>query len=142
FAVTSAAATPLQPKATVQEPEQEVQDPSGLVVTEILPNTTSHDEFEYFEIHNASEAAINLDEAGYSFAYSYDDSANQDSDVPLSISEDEAPVVLAPGETVVMWLNYTADNIDSFSYTVDEFREFYGMADDNDARIVRVEGQP
>ncbi|NWN87521.1 MAG: lamin tail domain-containing protein [Micrococcaceae bacterium] len=142
FAVTSAAATPLQPKATVQEPEQEVQDPSGLVVTEILPNTTSHDEFEYFEIHNASEAAINLDEAGYSFAYSYDDSANQDSDVPLSISEDEDPVVLAPGETVVMWLNYTADNIDSFSYTVDEFREFYGMADDNDARIVRVEGQP
>ena len=139
FAMSSAAAMPIHPAITVQDVQQ--QEPSGLVVTEILPDTTSYDHFEYFEIHNASDASINLDDAGYSFAYSYVDSADTSRDVPLSIDEDEDPVVLAPGETVIMWLSYTNGNVDSYAHTVDDFRAFYDMADDNDAHIVRVVGQ-
>lgn len=139
FAMSSAAAMPIHPATTVQDVQQ--QQPSGLVVTEILPDTTGYDHFEYFEIHNASDAPIDLDEAGYSFAYSYDDSADQSRDVALSIYEDEETVVLAPGETVVMWLSYANATVDSYAYTVDDFREFYGMGDDNDARVVRVVGQ-
>ena len=137
FAMSSAAAMPIHPTVTVQD----VQQPSGLVVTEILPDNTGYDDFEYFEIHNASDESINLDEAGYSFAYSYVDSADQDRDVALSIAEDETPVALAPGETVIMWLSYTNGNVDSFAHSVDDFRTHYDMGDDNTARIVRVVGQ-
>ncbi len=138
FAMSSAAAMPVSLQTTVHDVQQQ---PSGLVVTEILPDTTGYDHYEYFEIHNASDEAINLDEAGYSFAYSYEDSADQSRDVPLTINKDESPVVLAPGETVIMWLSYANDTVDSYAYSVDDFRAFYDMADDNDARIVRIEGQ-
>lgn len=47
FAMSSAAAMPIHPATTVQDVQQQ---PSGLVVTEILPDTTSYDHFEYFEI--------------------------------------------------------------------------------------------
>ncbi|MFC0247558.1 lamin tail domain-containing protein [Citricoccus parietis] len=114
---------------------------SGLLVTEIVPNTTGADAFEFFELHNPTEEAIDLASAGYGFSYSYVDSADTSRDVPLAIAEDEGDVVLQPGETVVMWLSYTADDLDSFAHTVDEFREFYGMADANSARVVRVTGQ-
>ncbi|GAA4108081.1 lamin tail domain-containing protein [Enteractinococcus coprophilus] len=138
FAMSSAAAMPIHPATTVQDVQQQ---PSGLVVTEIVPDTTGHDHFEYFEIHNASDAPIDLDDAGYSFAYSYVDSADQTRDVALNIHAGEEPVVLAPGETAIMWLSYTSDTVNSYAYTVDDFRAFYDMADDNNARIVRVEGQ-
>src|SRR5699024_6960081 len=83
FAMSSAAAMPVSLQTTVHDVQQQ---PSGLVVTEILPDTTGYDHYEYFEIHNASDEAINLDEAGYSFAYSYEDSADQSRDVPLTIN--------------------------------------------------------
>ena len=57
FAMSSAAAMPVSLQTTVHDVQQQ---PSGLVVTEILPDTTGYDHYEYFEIHNASDEAINL----------------------------------------------------------------------------------
>ena len=43
--------------------------PSDLVITEILPNTTGHDEFEFFEVHNTGTAPATIGEGEYTFAY-------------------------------------------------------------------------
>ena len=110
--------------------------PSDLVITEILPNTTGHDEFEFFEVHNTGTLPATIGEGEYTFAYSYTDSADTTRDVALDLGE---TVTVAPGETVVIWLNYTASNIDSFARSEQEFRDFYGM--DNSARVLRATGQ-
>lgn len=36
--------------------------PSDLVVTEILPDTTSYDNFEFFEVHNTGSAPVTIGE--------------------------------------------------------------------------------
>lgn len=38
-----------------------------LMITEIAPDNTGSDEYEYFEIHNTTNAAINLAEQKYFF---------------------------------------------------------------------------
>lgn len=110
--------------------------PADLVITEILPNTTGHDEFEFFEVHNAGTAPVTIGEGEYTFAYSYDDAADTSRDRALALEE---TVTVAPGETVVIWLNYTAANIDSFARSEQDFRDFYEM--DDSARVLRATGQ-
>lgn len=118
-------------------PEPPVQGPASnwpIMVTEIAPDNSGVDDFEFFEIHNTTVEAIDLQ--GYSFAYSYVDSADRTRDVPLTVTE---PTVVEPGETVAMWLSYTTTTVDSFARTVDEFRAHWGAS--AETRVVRVEGQ-
>lgn len=110
--------------------------PSDLVITEILPDTTGHDEFEFFEVHNTATTSVTIGEGEYTFAYSYDDAADTTRDRNLTLDQ---TVTVAPGETVVIWLNYTASNIDSAAYSEQNFRDFHGM--DTSARIFRATGQ-
>ena len=45
-----------------------------LLVTEIAPDTVSHDEFEFFEVTNITDAPITVGgEGGHSFSYIYAD---------------------------------------------------------------------
>lgn len=108
-----------------------------LMITEIAPDNTGSDEYEYFEIHNTTDAAINLAEQKYSFAYTYADSDDRSQDKQLTV--DDANLTLSPGETIIMWLSYTAKNLDSFARTDADFRTNWSMS--NTARIVRITGQ-
>lgn len=54
-----------------------------IVVTEISTNPTGADNFEFFEIANASTAPVDLGAEGYTFAYSYVDGVEQTKDAPL-----------------------------------------------------------
>ncbi|KAA9085219.1 lamin tail domain-containing protein [Microbacterium radiodurans] len=106
-----------------------------LVITEIQGDNVGYDHFEYVEVHNTSGAALDLAAAGISFAYTFADSADRTGDKAL-VAE---PLVLGPDETALLWVSYTAANVDSFSRTADDFRAFHGV--DADTQVVRLTGQ-
>lgn len=109
----------------------------ALVVTEIVPDTTGYDNFEFFEITNTTDASIDLAAAGIQFSYIYADNDDRTKDVALTVP---AGVVVDPGEAVVMWLNYSSTTVDAFSKTDDEFRAQF-PAGAADYELVRVTGQ-
>ncbi|MFM2720144.1 metallophosphoesterase [Microbacterium mcarthurae (nom. nud.)] len=109
---------------------------SRVVVTEILADTTGVDDFEYVEIHNISDAAVDLGASGITFAYSYDDSTDRTRDVALETE----PLVLAAGETALLWVSYTSGSVNASAKSVAEFRAFHAVADD--VQVVRLTGQP
>ncbi|MFG6444245.1 lamin tail domain-containing protein [Microbacterium sp. P07] len=142
---TAAAKSPgaVAPEALVRptpdpEPEPEPGPASNwpLIVTEVAPDSTGDDNFEFFEVHNPTADPIDLAGQGYSFAYSYVDTDDRARDVPLAVS---TPTVIAAGETVVFWLSYTSGNVDSFAKSDADFRAAWGAS--ADTRIVRVTGQ-
>ena len=61
--------------------------PSPVVVTEIVADNTGADDFEYVEVHNISDAAVDLAASGITFAYSYDDSTDRTRDVALAAEQ-------------------------------------------------------
>ena len=109
-----------------------------LIVSEIMPDTTGKDEFEYFEVTNITNEAIFLN-SGYSFAYGYNNNEDTSSDVPLLVISSEN-IIFEPKESVVFWLSYTNDDLDSFSRTEDEFRQEFNVP--STTKIYRVIGQP
>lgn len=110
--------------------------PSDLVVTEILPDTTSYDNFEFFEVHNTGSAPVTIGEGEYTFAYSFDDSADTSRDKALDLGGE---VTVDAGETIVVWIEYSSSTVDTAAFSEQDFRDFYGM--DSSARIFRATGQ-
>ncbi|MEE6287903.1 lamin tail domain-containing protein [Georgenia sp. MJ173] len=113
-----------------------------LVVTEIVPNPDSYDHFEYFEVTNPTDADVTIGEGGYSFAYSYTDSADTARDVALTAP---AGTVVPAGGTVVFWVAYESPdgNVNSFAYDENDFRAFWATRGGGDSsyEIVQVTGQ-
>ncbi|PJJ73617.1 LPXTG-motif cell wall-anchored protein [Diaminobutyricimonas aerilata] len=112
-----------------------VADRWPLIVTEIVPDTTGGDEFEFFEVTNTTDAPIDLAAEGIGFAY-----YGGTSPVALTVEE---PTVIPGGATTVFWLSYRNDTgtIDSFARTEDEFRASFPATQANTYDIVRVTGQ-
>nr|WP_311200138.1 metallophosphoesterase [Microbacterium enclense] len=110
--------------------------PSPVVVTEIVADNTGADDFEFVEVHNLSDATVDLAASGISFAYSYDDSADRTRDVAMTAE----PLVLAAGETAVLWVSYTSGSVDALARSVADFRAFHQVAED--VQVVRLTGQP
>ncbi|PVE73680.1 metallophosphoesterase [Microbacterium testaceum] len=108
----------------------------AVVVTEIVADNTGADNFEYIEVHNVSDAAVDLAASGVTFAYSYDDSTDRSRDVPLTAE----PLVLDAHETALLWVSYTSGSVDTSIRTIEEFRAFHKVA--ADVEVVRVTGQP
>lgn len=107
-----------------------------LVVTEIAPDNTGHDNFEFVEVANTTDEPIDL--AGYAFTYIYTNAGSSGSDKPLTIEESSATVP-AHG-SVVLWLQYTSSTVDSFAHTDDDFRAAVGAA--ADVPLFHLTGQP
>ena len=110
--------------------------PSPVVVTEIVADNTGADDFEFVEVHNISDATVDLAAAGITFAYSYDDSTDRTRDVALTAE----PLALTAGETALLWVSYTSGAVDALSRSVADFRAFHKVADD--VQVVRLTGQP
>ncbi|GAA5193946.1 hypothetical protein GCM10023322_57110 [Rugosimonospora acidiphila] len=111
--------------------------PPPLFVSEIDPDNTSYDNFEFFEVANTTDADINLRQSGFSFNYAYVDSGDTTKDVPLTVAEDA--VVPAHG-AAVFWLQYTSTTVDSTQYTDAEFLSHFGA--DPATPVYHVTGQP
>ncbi|MBC7725904.1 MAG: lamin tail domain-containing protein, partial [Burkholderiaceae bacterium] len=103
----------------------------SLLITEIVPNGTGDDNFEFFEVTNTSDAELDLDAAGVRFQYT-----GVTAEPLLSV---EPGTVIAPGASTVFWLSYTTGAVDSFAYSEDDFRAEYASGTDYD--IVRMSGQ-
>ena len=82
LAMTAAFCAPLA-GALAPAPAVAAADPR-IVVTEISTNPTGADNFEFFEVANASTAPVDLGAEGYTFAYSYVDGVDQTNDAPLA----------------------------------------------------------
>ncbi|GAA1743823.1 lamin tail domain-containing protein [Aeromicrobium alkaliterrae] len=109
--------------------------PPPLFVSEIVANPTGVDEYEYVEVTNPGTTPVPLD--GFTFSYIYVDSTDTARDVRLTV---DGTTTVAPGESVVLWLSYTATGIDSFARTVDQFRAANGTAPTT--QVLRLTGQP
>ena len=110
--------------------------PADLVVTEILPDNTGYDNFEFFEVHNTGTSPVTIGEGEYTFSYSYDDAADTSRDKALDLGE---TITVDAGETIVVWIEYSTSTVDTAAFSEQEFRDFYGM--DSSARIFRATGQ-
>ncbi|MCK2200795.1 metallophosphoesterase [Corynebacterium callunae] len=110
--------------------------PNDLVVTEILPDTTSYDNYEFFEVHNTGSQPVTIGAGEYSFSYSYSDSIDTTQDKALSLGSD---VTVATGETIVVWIEYSTSTVNTAALSDQNFRDFYGM--DSSIRIFRATGQ-
>jgi len=113
-------------------------DVPDLLITEICPDNTGDDNFEYFEVYNTTDADINLTEKNIGMLYIY---SGTTAPVPLAYPEN---TVISAGKTVVFWLSYTSGNVDSFSKNEDDFKAFYkdlSVSQNIDYTIIRVTGQ-
>ncbi|MBP3039570.1 lamin tail domain-containing protein [Bacillaceae bacterium Marseille-Q3522] len=93
-------------KETAESPQATVS--SELLITEIMPNNSGSDDYEYFEVYNNSDKPIVLDY--YTFALRYTDG---------SPTEDKgmifAPVTIDSKETLVFWLNHKQKTLADFN---------------------------
>lgn len=110
--------------------------PNDLVVTEILPDNTSYDNYEFFEVHNTGAQPVTIGAGEYSFAYSYADSTDTTQDKALSLGAD---VTVTAGETILVWIEYSTSTVNTAALSEQDFRDFYGM--DSSTRIFRATGQ-
>ncbi|MFS0704021.1 lamin tail domain-containing protein [Cellulomonas sp. 179-A 9B4 NHS] len=111
-----------------------------LVVTEIAPDNTGYDDFEYVELTNTTDADLVLGEGGYQLAYTFADSGDRSRDKPLSVP---AGTVVPAGGTVVLWVQYTAGNVDTTRHDAADFRAFWAQrgGPSTDYPVVPLSGQ-
>ncbi|MFS0726953.1 S-layer homology domain-containing protein [Paenibacillus sp. 1P07SE] len=98
--------------AQTMQAQSEEQAPE-LIVTEIHPNNTGTDDYEFFELYNNSTKPLHLQE--YSFLYRY--TTTNSADVPLLVPA----VTLAPQQLLVVWYK-PKDN-----HTFADFNAKYGV---------------
>nr|WP_298987748.1 lamin tail domain-containing protein [uncultured Micrococcus sp.] len=135
-ALTAAAALVASPLAA--SPASAAPTLPALMITEIAPDTAGSDHFEFIEVRNTGDTAVDLSQAG--LAYIYADSDDTSRDVALKVP---SGTLVQPGETVVLWLSYTSSTVDSFARTEQDFRDYWATEGaGTDYRLVRVEGQP
>jgi hypothetical protein len=129
-------ATPTATPTPTPTVTPELPDTRSLIVTEILPDSTGYDNFEYAEVYNASASPMVIGEGGVSLAYSYVDSDDRARDVPLTVP---AGTSIAPGETMLFWIDYATTTVDTQAFTVEDFRAQFPAA--GDYQVIRVTGQ-
>jgi len=97
--------------------------PAGeVIVTEIAPDNTGVDSFEYVEVVNTASTDVTVGAGGLSLAYIYADTDDRARDIALTAP---AGTVLPAGRPVVLWLNYASGSVDTSKYTVDDFRAYW-----------------
>ena len=110
-----------------------------LVITEITPDNVGYDNFEFFEVHNTTNAAIDLGPQGVHFSYIFENSDVRTKDVALTVP---AQTTIAAGGTTVFWLNYATTTVDTSKFTEADFRaHFPASASAGEYPVVRVTGQ-
>ena len=101
-----------------QDAAAEKQLTSPILITEIVPNTANvggSDAFEYFEIYNASDRAVDLSQ--YQFLY---DNNGKVSEWELA----DPDLILGAHETLTVWVKNGANT--EAGYTAADFNENYG----------------
>ncbi|MBN9654044.1 lamin tail domain-containing protein [Halobacillus sp. GSS1] len=103
----------------------QAEETHSLLITEIAPNIQGPEDYEYFEVHNASSEKVDLED--YSFQYVYTDGTL--GDIPLSVPN----YTIDSKQTVVLWFNKTGAATESF-------REHFPSTNEN-TRIIEFTGE-
>ncbi|MBC7723399.1 MAG: cell wall protein, partial [Burkholderiaceae bacterium] len=119
------------PVPETSTPSEGVAAEWPLVVTEIQPDNSGADLYEYFEVVNTTGEDISIGDDGHRLVYTYADSDDRSVDLAWGIA---AGTVIPANDVVVFWLNYGS----STNLTDDQFRSYYGTTDDVD--LVRATG--
>lgn len=106
-----------------------------LFVSELAPDNTSVDNYEYFEVTNTTTSSVDL--AAYQFTYIFTNSGTSDSDKPLTLTEPSA--LLPAGASALLWVQYTSSSVNSFAFTDAQFRTAVGAA--TDVPVFHITGQ-
>ncbi|WP_134767632.1 lamin tail domain-containing protein [Nocardioides sp. 1609] len=131
---------PAQVGAVADPPTDPPAEPGvapSLVVTEIAPDLTGDDTYEFFEVANTTSAPIDVSQ-GYGFSYIFSDTGTSANDKVLTISD--AAVTIPARGVALVWLQYASGNVDSFARTDAEFRAAVGAP--ADALVLHATGQP
>ncbi|MBW8763229.1 MAG: lamin tail domain-containing protein [Microbacterium sp.] len=101
-----------------------------LVITEINGDNPGADTYEFLEVTNTTDAAIDLEAAGIQIRY-HTSRWNTGTVQPLIHldGETDAPATIPAGSSAVFWMNYAPGDARR-SLTKDQLRAFYGMAAD------------
>jgi len=112
----------------------------ALLVTEIAPDTTGNDNFEYVELANTTTTDIDLSAQGYSLAYSYVNTDVRTKDVALTLP---AGTVVPARASILLWISYTSTTVDAFAKTEADFRTYWATVSGAavSAPVVRATGQ-
>jgi len=138
FSLLTAAAVLVTP-LVVAAPAAAAPETPSLLITEIAPDNSGYDDFEFIEVHNAGGTAVDLSAEGIELSYIYADSDDTASDVPLTVAPG---TTVEAGETIVLWLSYATSTVDSFAKTVEDFRaHFAATQPELGYDVVRVTGQ-
>jgi hypothetical protein len=136
---TTAFAAPAQKAVAAQAaavPAPAASAIPALVISELVADNVGFDNFEYFEVLNTSDATVTIGAGGAAFSYIYADSDDRSRDVALTVP---AGTTIAPGETVVFWLDYSTTTVDTSVLSVDDFRAHFGAT--GSYQVVRISGQ-
>lgn len=133
-----------QPAPIEQPPASDTAPPAGpaqapasnagaywpLVITEINGDNPGADNYEFLEVTNTTDAAIDLETAGIQIRY-HTSRWNTGTVQPLIHldGEADAPAVIPANGSAVFWMNYATGDARR-SLTKDQFRAFYGIAAD------------
>ncbi|MFC0272253.1 lamin tail domain-containing protein [Metabacillus herbersteinensis] len=117
----------VEAEPTTEMTEAQMANLPELLITEIMPDNTGTEQFEYFEVYNNSDKPVVLDH--YTFALRYlDGSGKQDVEMEFE------PVTLGSKETIIFWLNLK-------NKTFEEFNSHHGVNLPAD-EIVEYSGAP
>ncbi|MCG2797106.1 MAG: lamin tail domain-containing protein, partial [Cellulomonas sp.] len=124
----------------VLAPAAQAAGSPALLVTEIAPDTTGYDNFEYVELANTTTADIDLSAQGYSLAYTYVNTDVRTKDVALTLP---AGTVVPARSSVLVWISYTSTTVDAFAKTEAEFRAYWAAVSGAEVTVpvVRATGQ-
>lgn len=142
---TAATATPTANDLLISE----IHPDNGIDANGASGPTNVSDDFEFFEITNTTDAAIDLAAAG--IGVSYATSSAPSSTLRFAVSNGVAGDAVTPSPlaatvpahgSTVFWLEYTnSGTLNTYTRTEADFRAFYHDSVPADAPIVRVEGQ-
>ena len=117
--------------AVNQDAVTEKQLSSPILITEIVPNTDNvggSDAYEYFEIYNAGEQAVDLSQ--YRFMY---DNGNSVKEWVLA----DSALILNAHETLTVWVKNQANT--EAGYTAENFNTYYGTELEEGKNLTTVE---
>ena len=113
----------------------------GPIVTEIQGDNTGYDNFEYIELTNPTDTAIDFAADGITLGYDLGSSVKPLATADMANTGATPNIVLQPGQTTVLWLSYNdKKNVDSFAKTEQQFRDAVGLTD-TAVPVVRLTGQ-